>query len=111
MFYCMRVVPEELLERKCILLHVDTELPSNARRSHASLLWSRQKWLPNGELALERMCSEECDAETIMWGWVCERATSEGARSSSSQCEQRQTAVAVPEVHAWKQTEAILTSG
>jgi hypothetical protein len=48
MFYRMRVVPGELLERKCILLHVDTELPSNARRSHASLLWSRQKWLPNG---------------------------------------------------------------
>ena len=63
------------------------------------------------ELELEQLCSEECDAETIMWGWVGKRSTSEGAALAALNASNAIAQFFVPEVHAWKQTEAILTSG
>lgn len=63
------------------------------------------------EVELEQMCSEECNAETIMWGWVGERSTSEGAVLTALNASNGIAQFAVPEVHAWKQKEAILTSG
>jgi hypothetical protein len=63
------------------------------------------------EVEFEQRCSEECDAETIMWGWVGERSTSEGGCLAALNASNAIPQFAVPEVHGWKQMEAILTSG